>query len=48
MKVNIGNILKGCYYYPHFQVRNSCGLLGLDASLDKWLGKNKKSKNRFT
>ena len=44
MKVNIGNILKGCYYYPHFQVRNSCGLLGLDASLDKWLGKNKKSK----
>lgn len=44
MKVNIGNILKGCYYYPHFQVRNSCGLLGLDTSLDKWLGKNKKSK----
>lgn len=44
MKVNIGNIQKGCYYYPHFQVRNSCGLLGLDASLDKWLGKNKKSK----
>lgn len=44
MKVNIGNIQKGCYYYPHFQVRNSCGLLGLDVSLDKWLGKNKKSK----
>ena len=44
MKVNIANILKGCYYYPHFQVRNSCGLLGLDTSLDKWLGKNKKSK----
>ena len=44
MKVNIGNILKGCYYYPHFQVRNSCGLLGLDASLDRWLARNKKSK----
>ena len=44
MKVNITNIQKGCYYYPHFQVRNSCGLLGLDMSLDKWLAKNKKSK----
>lgn len=44
MKVNITNILKGCYYYPHFQVRNSCGLLGLDTSLDRWLAKNKKSK----
>ena len=44
MKVNITNIQKGCYYYPHFQVRNSCGLLGLDTSLDRWLAKNKKSK----
>lgn len=44
MKVKHSNIEKGCLYYPHFQVRNSCGLLGLDASLDKWLGKNKKLK----
>lgn len=44
MKVKHNNIEKGCLYYPHFQVRNSCGLLGLDASLDKWLGKNKKLK----
>ena len=44
MKVSIANIQKGCYYYPHFQVRNSCGLAGLDSSLDKWLSKNKKSK----
>ena len=44
MKVSISNIQKGCYYYPHFQVRNSCGLAGLDSALDKWLSKNKKSK----
>lgn len=44
MKVKLSNIDKGCYYYPHFQARNSCGLMGLDTRLDNWLTKNKKSK----
>lgn len=46
MRPNYENIIKKeVQYFPHYQARNSCGLPGLDRSLDGYLAE--KQKNRI-
>lgn len=44
MRPNYNNIKSGALYYPHYQARNSCGLYGLDRSLDAYLTANNKAR----
>lgn len=44
MRPSYNNIKNGVIYYPHYQARNSCGLYGLDRSLDAYLTANNKSR----
>lgn len=44
MKPSYNNIKSGVGYYPHYQARNSCGLYGLDRSLDSYLTANNKGR----
>lgn len=44
MRPNYNNVKNGISYYPHYQARNSCGLYGLDRSLDAYLTSNGKAR----